>query len=261
MLKKTVFRLLVLTGLTAAIFSCKKDNSSSPSTSGTGSTPTCYPTRINLGDRRTEATWDENNHLKKVAEYNASGRLLNYVLYTYSGENLVRTDVYDSTSKELGYNEYTSSGGNIVQQKQYLGSGSSAAFFSRHTYTYSNGKLVADSAYTSFGETQVTLYTYNAAGNISRKEILQQSSGKFQTLYYWEMEYDSKKNPYYKTNLEGFDYMNLSPNNVSHDVEKKPDGSVLATNTYVYEYNSNNYPTKRTINSATASTTYEYNCK
>ncbi|MCL2074654.1 MAG: hypothetical protein FWH18_12080, partial [Marinilabiliaceae bacterium] len=196
--------------------------------------------------------YDSQNRLTKYSRYNSSGELLETRTLTYSGNDLVKT-VFNSAQ----LHEYTKSGNKIT-----------AILSSDVTQTWdlnNDGQLIK---YVGeiVGNSQVLNYQYQN-GNIVKYTYAYTyaEGGTFATIN--EYKYDNKKSPMYNCTtpqwylIYSFKDISTTNNmieekwNIYPNTEVEPYEDVYE---YIYEYDSDGYPTKRTSNESKDVIEYAY---
>ena len=185
--------------------------------------------------------YDSQNRLTKYSRYNSSGELLETRTLTYSGNDLVKA-VFNSAS----FHEYTKIGNKIT-----------AIYSSDDTQTWdlNSDGLLAKSVLEIVGNSQVIDYQYQK-GNIVKYNYVYTyaEGGTFKTFN--EYKYDNKKSPMYSCTTPQW-YLIYSFKDISSTNNMTEEKWNVNPNTgagpyedvykYIYEYDSDGYPTKRTI--------------
>lgn len=233
--------------LTLAVFSCSSDDDNNPQTE-LEVIPDTYSElnysrtlhydsegkliRVQMISVFPNNVTDESN---QYYSYNLQGKLVECttnngwrMVYSYSGNNVVRTDEY--VNSEL--------------RSQY------------HTFEYTpNGKLAKSITYQNIpeegGEIPVSssVYEYDADGNLKFEKLYYYTTGGAEAVLLTVFTfgaYDDKPNSENLFSINPFNpFMKLSKNNPGQLEVKNGNGVVSSTNTYTYEYNAKGYPVKK----------------
>ena len=253
--------------------SCKKD----PNTivDPTPTAKACFVNKMDNGaDGYSLIEYNANHQVTKVTDYDSIGiatgthmdfdyannlmqSMISYdgttidtkVVMHYTASKIDKADLWQDDGSglaQVGYYNYTYTGNDITKVEMYYEYMGVPINVSKAEFTYSNGNVVSKNEYTMGATFQLELsgtYTY---------------------------DYDSKKNPMNGIGIEGLiftgDASFMSKNNYTKETMKDASGTVQqdqSTN-YIYEYNTNNYPTKSTStvfdNSYTSYSIYTYDC-
>ena len=196
--------------------------------------------------------YDSQNRLSKYTRYNSGGELLETRALTYSGNDLVKTEF---NSAQL--HEYTKSGNKIT-----------AILSSDVTQTWdlnNDGQLIK---YVGeiVGNSQVINYLYQNGNIVKYTYVYTYAEGGTHEVILDEYKYDDIKSPMYNCTTPQwyliYSFMDISTaNNVTEEKWSVNSDIGVQTNRYEYEYDSDGYPTKRTITHSNGSkevTEYAY---
>lgn len=273
--------MLALTALVLAV-SCSKDSDSSSKTIIEGT----FPKKKTLKDSNgkiisIEKYSIENGKIKKVEEevYDETGKVneVNTLILTYDGDLVVKEESTNKDPDETYTSVYTyNSDKKLVKEVQ-----TSSNLIYETTYSYDNGKLIAkkrvakntnntykerhlDYSYTysdnTITETEksyemvngveeniyIKTITYTIENNNLVKKVVQYSTNT--TTY--DYVYDTNNNLYYQGFIKSIspDYFtneDFSKNNITKETVNR-NGVTSFVAEYIYEYNANGYPIKKT---------------
>lgn len=218
---------------------------------------------------------NSGNEETPILPVKISGGVDDYTEFKYNGDKLTEIITKDEDVESRSVVEYT--GDLITSITAYDGSKQ----IEKTTYKYENGKIV-ESTEKRISEqgneySGVTTYTYNADGTItlnhndSRNQYISTitiSNGNITKRVSDDgtilSEYDTYNNPF--KNVRGMSALLPTiddfgfANNILKEVETKNNGDTYI-NTYTYDYNANNFPTKQVMKygNDTEATTYTYN--
>lgn len=195
-------------------------------------------------------------------------------VYTYNGNNIVKTVDYDKNSKIEYTREFKYANDRLSSEKITNTHTGTLSYTIIYNYINDNTvkyKLLESSTYNpstgTYSNLKYTDYeTTLVNGNLSKiKRTL--SSGTVVNRIY---TYDNKNNP--ASNIKGLTKINLLSsydggsgiNNITKLISSSTDSFFNYTNTSSYEYNSNNYPIKQVTNytggaNTSSTTVYQYN--
>jgi len=195
-------------------------------------------------------------------------------VYTYNGNNIVKTVDYDKNSKVDYTREFTYVNDRLMSEKITDTHMGTLSYTINYNYVNDNTvkyKLWESSTYNPttgvYSNLKYTDYeTTLVNGNLSKiKRTL--SSGTVVNRTYI---YDNKNNPV--SNIKGYVKINLltsydgdyGVNNLTKSTSSSTESFFNYTNTSSYEYNSNNYPIKQLTNytsgsNSSSTTLYQYN--
>lgn len=238
-MKKNILGTAVL--LAAILMSCQKDSSTS-----NNSTVLLQKMIVtNSNSKQTIIYSYDGNKLQKMT----SAETGDYIMYTYQGDNIIRTETYDAKSKLVATSDYVYTNNNLTQQKSYRGTVLGAKW---DYINNSDGTIdIAQTSYATNGTVSIfknKLY-YDSTGNLIKNEQL--SSPLTTTVY----EYDSKYSP--TSNV-------LSYNKLPYASTKNKMKSTIKTGvstiieTFSYQYNSQDYPISCQSTSPYGNTTITY---
>lgn len=157
----------------------------------------------------------QGNLIKLIESFNSSNNLVNTTEHFYNNNKLIRTKEYNPDNSFFGDKNYIYNGDNTINLNEVI---------------YNNGNLIEDRT--------IKLYI-NSQGNIYKKHYLTDG-------YITNILYDSKNSPF--KNITGYCNMIFEFNNVIQSSDN------YSTINYSYQYNSENYPISKTINSVNQTT-------
>lgn len=258
-MKKQIFLSAALVALSlASLTSCKKDNDDAVNPTK----QTCTLDRKIAGTDSTQLSYDSDNRVTKKQRFSA-GASQEYTLYTYSSNKIVEKN-YNASGTLTSQVDYKLNGNNNAEYSVYTTDVSDYSNADTTWYTYDSGKhntrrvtknttviIAPISTY------DTTWYTYTGE-NLTKKEVKTNNAAIVTTVYSYGSDnaYSEFLAPESSTarNLYG-DYSEKLP-------ISKTEGST--TTSYVYEFNSEGYATrkKEVVAAATNSDErYNYNCK
>lgn len=202
---------------------------------------------------------------KKVVSTYSNYPTSKEVAFTYNGNKL--SEINMIPQEDVSKVKFTYTGDNITKIETYTGKDFST--YATSVFEYNNDKVSKKTTtYPSGTNTNVTTYAYNTTDstvtattqyisstintiyytknkNLSKKEILDATGAVTSTTTY---DFDTKNN--YLKNITGifkipelenivWDLANVNNNNVTKITMP------LSSKSFTYEYNSNNYPTKK----------------
>jgi len=176
--------------------------------------------------------YNSNSLIDTIANYDVTGLLISFQLYTYSGKQLTGEYVYSSANNTTG---------------------TALGLVSQYVYSYTGNNITqANETLYSIGDTTTysIAYSYNSNGDVIQEEKAQtfQPSQAERLVYNRYYSYDNDHIPW--GNLANY-MQYFSANNVL----TMQDSLTPANNiTYSYQYNSNDYPTSITQITATGYT-------
>ena len=243
-------KLITLVFAITLIFGCSSDSSSSDSSSSDSNTSN---SGILL---RKIILSTETEGIQGTSEFIYQGRKLDktissegsYSKFTYAGDLISKVEYFQAPldNEPTSTSEFDYSNNKLVQRKTYQGN----VLTSKVDYFYESDNTVRIFYATYTGtETNTTISKkYYLNGEVVKSEnVNPNGSINSTTLYY----YDSKNSP--SKNILGYNiaYERGVTGGVLHNLVKTV-SSPLQTNDngitdYLYEYNSNGYPSKQTI--------------
>ncbi len=220
-----IFGLLMLVLLTA---SCSKDDDA------------VYVKKTNLLLRVVDSdglistyTYDTNNRLVNYKQNGNASNPSKDHNFTYNSNGTL-----DKITEAAGgalVMKYFYSGTKVVRKEGRNG-------LDVYQYSYSGNNVTENYIFTTNNTGFRNVYTYNAAGNISQVEYYTNVSVANPLGTYAATEtrnYDDRKNAY-----ESLPAAYLFPSSVNNEKSYQANGGPL--NSYVFEYNADDYPSKRT---------------
>lgn len=274
-MKKVNILFLVLIGFALTFASCKKDdNDDGDGDGGSPTSKTCYVTKMtNENGSYTQVSYDADNHVVKIEEFDSLGAADGYSVFTYTSGNMTKMEGYNAgaidSKLEISYN----SENQPIKSDMFTDQGTGLTKIGYYEYTYSSSKLSKISMFfeilSQMKEVKKSEFEYSG-DNVSK--VTNYELGGTLTLELSgtvEYTYDDKKNPFLNIGLNYFmgDIQFISKNNYTKMTIKDETGTIADDESanITYEYSTENYPTKATIvtfdNSNTEISTYTYNCK
>lgn len=260
------------------VVSCKKKDSSQPSsTSGstTGTTATAaskcsithktvtYPGQAS-SNTQEDYIYSSDGLLTQEKDYDANNNPSGRTDYVYNAGKLQSATTYDRSGNPVYYAAFDwNSSGQISKQSVYGYSQGQKVLSDEDAYTYTNGKLTRTDLTVYSGTTvyskAYSITEYDNAGNAVKETFYDGSNNVTSTL---TRTYDSKP---YRNSAEPA-VINTSVNNVLTFVNKGANGNVVNSAQFTYDYNSDNYVTRATTNASgngmiSSVTDYQYTCK
>lgn len=273
-MKQIKFLLMFLLGIAlTTTYSCTKDEDDD-NEEGTPTT-TCY-IKKELADDGTYSVveYNSNHKVVKLLDYDELDQLYGSTELTYNSEGKVdKVEIYESgllvTKLEIVYNAQ----GKLSTADIYNDDGTGLAKIAVYEYTFTGDYLTKVSAMVEvFGltiEGERTEYTY-VNGNAVTESFYEfdQTALSLVLKSTAEYEYDTKRNPYRGLGADNImpDPQFVSNSNITKVTYKDNSGTVMDSYSYnfTYEYNTSNYPTKRTEtsfdNQDVAVYTMDYDC-
>lgn len=170
-----------------------------------------------------------------------------FTVYTYTGDVITKSESFDADGKSEYSTEYTYVGGKLASSVRK--SASDTEYNRKTKYTHNADGTIAYEEFRVNIATGVEgeygyigKYTY-ANGNLVKEENSYYGSESVITS-----EYDTKNNPF--KNITGFSLLigdhSSNSNNVLKRTFNSKGSSTPTVETYIFEYDSKNYPTKMT---------------
>lgn len=185
-----------------------------------------------------EYEYNENGLLNKHVETETSGGTTTWILY-YNSNNTIDYLTINGVQKIFIYT------GGLISSDTFIEDGVLYTHF--YTYNSSNQLIKEEQSQNGGGLEPSQTYVYDGNGNISNMTYNVGIPSESTTTY----TYDNMKNPFrlaYSTNLSRI--YNIGMNNIVSE------GS---SETFTYEYNSDNYPNKKDVfYNGTLTETIEY---
>jgi YD repeat-containing protein len=217
------------------------------------------PAHQNLLVKRTD-----NDGLIFAYTYDASNKMTGYTqtsnaynpaknfTFTYNSDGSLAT-YFESNSSLRGKCTYNTDG-TLANKKEYSVAGAVETLVNTYTYTYAAGVTTQAYVYAATGNGFRDEYKYDAKGNvIEQKEYSNTTPGNPTGTYsvtITNTNYDNQNNPN-SCYPSSFIFPRVAKNNTGI-LTYNPGG----TGTFIYEYNADGYPTKRT--QSTEISVYEY---
>lgn len=258
-MKKHIFLpALLLMGITA-ITSCKKDNDDAVNPSKQA----CTLDHKTTSADSIQSTYDSENRVIKQQQFNNTGGSQSYTLYTYSSSKIVEKN-YNISGTLTSQIDYYLNANNNAQYSVYTTDGSNYTNADTTWYTYDSGRhntrrvtKHTTVVVVPFSTYDTTWYTYTGE-NLTKKEVKTNIGSVETTVYSYGSdnafsEFLAPESSIAR-NLYG-DYSDKLPTS-------KTEGST--TTSYVYEFNSEGYVTRKKEVEAGITQRddrYYYNCK
>lgn len=259
------YSLLLLLTISFIAISCEKETTDDDPNGG-DVTATCHIKKTISSDDEVTFIYNIENQLTKITfgseqifefTYNADGTISNSMVLSNDGE-IITTTTYEYNAVGLPVNSVVIDGESSIT----------------YTYEYTDDKLTrrvgvgTDDLATINIEDTITY----SGDNITEIQniVVVESFEVSTTTRYFTFEYDNKKNPFSKLNIQ---YTNIgaggnfalfaSKNNYTSMVATDADGTVIPdeSETKTFEYNTNNYPSKTTFSEGNYTTLTYYPCE
>ena len=269
---KILFSLLIGVALITAT-SCDKDEDKDEDPPAENK---CY-IKKELNDDGSYSTFEFNSAHKMILakEFDDNGSSDGITELTYEGGILKKMEIIDQGVVEEKY-EYSYKDGRKDTAWVYENESGTLKKTGFYLYTFVDENPTKIATYTDPGgigtyiEFEYNEYTYSD-NNVTTEKVyaFDLTSMQMELVYTYEYEYDTKKNPYRYIGINNIltDLLFLSNANVTKVTCKDDKGVTVDDESanYVYEYNSNNYPTKITETAFDSSYTdvsmLEYDCE
>jgi hypothetical protein len=264
MISKT--KLIVLLALVIFSFQACKDSEdpdpTSEDTSQSGNSGNSNNTKCRLLSSSYSYTSDSNNIVneKITFTYDANKRVIsgqatenNIVTsnlnYTYNPDgtiSMVKASYKNEDDKDVDASiSHTYNANKTIAEVVYTEISEGTTENETTTYHY-NGDQVDYTVYSSPGESLITTHYIYSNGLIIESKRLDNDGDFSNTTYTYD---DQNAQPHLLIYYSGPE--SLMPHNITKEVQvygntSTPDNNNTYTNTYTYEYNSHNFPTKRT---------------
>jgi hypothetical protein len=265
MLKKIFSKTLLTAALYASVLvGCNKDDDPK--------TKLCFLTTVVETNDSETTTINYTVDNQKVTKVNSS-TVYSGVTYqdnatiTYDSKGNITETTNDDGTKTV----YTYTDGQITKTEDFDGT----TLSDRTDYEYSNGQLIKAQYYSesspgTFVKSDYDIFEYASTSSKNPTKIKSFSKTGTTPDYTVVYEYDDKKNPYSASgtflNVLAL-YGEASANNITKATFTNASNPTIQTNNFVYEYNTEGYPTKSTItktttgqSARTSTATYTYNC-
>jgi hypothetical protein len=229
--------------------------------------PTCLPTRLPGEESYFDITYNDDNQIESIVfDHYDPDETGNYSTnVTYNADNKIAKISHLQDGLEEAYTSITYSASEIVAE-HYVKDGDASFKDSFTKYYLTGGKITSytDHGYwNDFQTDDSTVFTYNAAGNITTVE----------TYYYGikesraELEYDDKFNPYHQIVYDAsdddvFGVFSLSVNNwvkATYYTGDETTSNEIETATYTYDEDGK--PLTRKYDWEDEARTFSYKCE
>ena len=263
--------LLIYLSLGLCLTACEEDNTDpdnpdpdNPAQAG------CQLTKVmeEGDDEYGEVAYNAQGYSTKlITKEPGSNATDEYTLFTYNTNNqLVKMENYDDGLLDDDYATFEYTDNLLTTINNYDGS----TLESVTTLKYVTDKRVIEYSSDEEGDAYKTTYTYDSKGNVTKEEYFNSNALTSSITY---ENYDDKHTPY--SVLKGVPNVitgNLSQNNagkMTYSYDSDGDGVIQPgessdVTTYTYEYNSDGYPTKITetdVDGDTDVTALTYQCE
>lgn len=246
---KTIFKLLVILSLSMALMSCSKDDDGGPNPN-----PQTLLSKIITSNETITYAYDNANRAigfnvafpNPVNNYSAS--------YFYDGSGVLTEVLYDtaSTAEDIKNVYFHNSSGQITKIESYQVNAGVATLNYKSEAIYTTPGKVSVYQTPNGGAPYLNVdYFLDANGNTIRQ--LSYSPEGFLIVTTENSDYDDKHASSLSLPQTGF----VRNVNNYRTVTVTTTGGSPSSGTYVYEYNNEGYPTKRTTNTGSI-VTYEY---
>lgn len=239
--RQTLSVFLLFTGLLTSTVSCKKDKNDSPE-------PTPPPAAQKIkefkdGEEFVRFEYNAAGDVNKVtinSELNTNGTEMVYTVEYNAAKKIAALESPDDMKIIPVYEN------NIMTRADMLEDGERIGYTN---YLYENGQVSRSTIYFGEGNNFMAflefIFTYNAAGNITKAEIMMKGEQPNQMIRagHINFQHDDKTNPLYaQRDLLALFWQGVSKNNIKvedhFDEDLQPEDKLV----YTYQYNNNGLP-------------------